>query len=125
MFNPCKLSLLEPDGPRTGLENNAADLRGLAARRPFAGLCTRSGPGSPVKVGPPGRSSAGSIAAIVHALPPDGRLIVELSAVKKVRARELRLLRLAKPTVSGSILDEDSCFNIVVSQISVPHLYGD
>jgi SAM-dependent methyltransferase len=37
-------------------------------------------------------------------------MIVELSAVKPVRARELRLLRWAKPTVSGSILDEDSCF---------------
>ena len=37
-------------------------------------------------------------------------MIVELSAVKPLRARELRLLRSAKPTVSGSILDEDTCF---------------
>jgi hypothetical protein len=37
-------------------------------------------------------------------------MIAELSAVKPVRARELHLLRWAKPTVSGSILDEDTSF---------------
>ena len=37
-------------------------------------------------------------------------MIVELSAVKPVRPRELRLLGWAKPTVSGSALDEDTFF---------------